>query len=438
MGRITDAIAHAWNAFTNKDPPKSAMRYNGFSISDKPDRVTLTRGNERTLLNSIYNRIAMDVASIDFSHIRSDASGMYLSDVQSGLNRCLKIEANIDQSNRAFIQDLVLSMFDEGTVAVCPTDLGLSPSETTSLDIKALRVGKIKSWRPEHIDVDLYNQKTGNHETVTFPKRMVAIIDNPMYAIMNAPNSTMKRLVHKLNLLDAIDDKVGASKLDLIIQLPYSLKGDAKKAAAEQRRKDIEMQITESKLGIAYIDSTEHITQLNRPLENNLLKQIEFLTKQLYSQLGITEEILSGTANEDTLNNYDSRIIEPIAAAIAKEFTRKFLSKTAITQGQRIGYFRDPFKLIPLTKLAEVVDKLTRNEIMSSNEVRQKLGMRPSDDPKADELRNKNISAPPEAAAGMQQPPPGPPMIDGEPAVEVAEVNGPEDILDAPSSAFQT
>ena len=342
----------------------------------------------------VYNRLALDTAAVGIKHIRMDKNERFSEVVDSGLNECLTIGANIDQTSRAFIQDIVMSMFDEGCVAIVPVETTLNPKITGSYDINSLRTGKIVNWYPKHVTVRVYNEETGNKEDVTLPKSMVSIIENPFYAVMNAPNSTLQRLIRKLVLLDDIDEQSGAGKLDLIIQLPYTIKSEARREQAEKRRKDIEMQLAGSKYGIAYTDGTEHVTQLNRPLENNLMKQIEYLTNLLFSQLGLTQSIMDGTADEKTMLNYYDRTIEPIISAITDEMKRKFLTKTARTQGQSIKYFRDPFKLVPVSEIAEIADKFTRNEIASSNEIRQVIGWTPSKDPKADELRNSNISAP--------------------------------------------
>lgn len=342
----------------------------------------------------MYNRIALDAAAIGFRHVRLDDNGRYISDINSGLNNCLTVEANADQTGRAFIQDIVMSMLDEGCVAVVPTDTKFDPKTTESVDILTLRTGKILDWYPQHIRVRIYNEHTGNKEDILVPKRIAAIIENPLYSVMNEPNSTLQRLIRKLVLLDGIDEQSSSGKLDLIVQLPYPVKTESRRQQAEQRRKDIESQLTGSKYGIAYTDGTEHITQLNRPVENNLMKQIEYLTSMLYSQSGISQAVLDGSADEKTMLNYYNRTIEPIVSAIADEMKRKFLTKTARSQGQSIGCYRDPFKLVPINEMAEAADKFTRNEIMTSNEIRQAIGMKPSDDPKADKLVNSNISQP--------------------------------------------
>ena len=352
----------------------------------------------------MYNRIALDVAALNVQHIRLDENGRFLSVIQDGLNTCLTVEANIDQTARAFIQDIVVSMLDEGCVAIVPVDTTYDPSVTGSYDIQTMRVGKILDWYPQHVRVRLYNERTGTKENILVPKSTVAIIENPLYAVVNEPNSTMQRLIRKLNLLDVIDEQSGSGKLDLIIQLPYVIKTEARRQQAENRRKDIEAQLSGTKYGIAYADGTERITQLNRSVNNNLMSQIEYLTSMLYSQLGITQSILDGTADEKTMLNYNNRTIEPIISAIVDEMKRKFLTKTARSQSQSISFFRDPFKLVPVNDIAEIADKFTRNEIMTSNEIRQVIGMKPSDDPRADELRNKNLSAPSESEPEINPP----------------------------------
>lgn len=391
---ITNRLQHAWNAFINNRDPTYQYHDIGGGYSYRPDRPRLTRGNERTIVTSIYNRIAMDVASVDLKHVRLDGDERYLETIDSGLNRCLTLEANKDQTGRAFIQDIVMSMLDEGCVAIVPVDTERDPKKTDSFKIHTMRTGKILEWFPDHVRVRVYNDRTGRKEDLLLPKRTVGIIENPLYAIFNEPNSTMQRLIRKLSLMDSVDEQSSSGKLDLIIQLPYVIRSDLKRQQAEKRRKDIEMQLAGSKYGIAYADGTERITQLNRPVENNLLKQIEYLTSMLYSQSGFHQTVLDGTADEKTMLNYNNRIVEPILSVIADEMKRKFLSQTARTQGQSISYFRDPFKLAPMNEIAEIADKLTRNEIMTSNEFRQKLGMKPADDPKADQLVNSNISQP--------------------------------------------
>lgn len=388
-----DRIKHSWNAFMNKDPTYNYQNI-GTSYSYRPDRTRLTRGNERSIVNSIYTRIALDVASIGVKHCRLDENGRFESVIDSNLNNCLTVEANIDQTSRAFLQDIVMSMLDEGSVAIVPVDTTLDPRVTSSYDILSMRTGKIIDWYPSHVRVRLYNDKTGRREEVLLQKKSVAIIENPFYSIMNEPNSTNQRLIRKLNLLDSIDEQSGSGKLDMIVQLPYSVKSPIQEERAENRRQSLERQLSGSKYGIAYIDSTEKITQLNRPIENQLMKQIEYLTSMLHGQLGITQAILDGTADEQTQLNYITHTVEPIISAIVDEMNRKFLTKTARTQNQTIAFFRDPFKLVPVNNIAEIADKFTRNEIMTSNEIRQVIGMKPSDDPKADQLVNSNIRKP--------------------------------------------
>jgi hypothetical protein len=390
MVSFTSRLKHAWTAF-NDD---TSINYSdlGVSYSYRADRPRLTRGNERSIVTSVYNRVALDVAAIDIKHVRLDKNGRFLSAIEDGLNNCLTLEPNIDQTARSFMQDVVISMFDEGCVAIVPVETTTNPNISGSYDILSMRVGQIIDWYPKYVRVRLYNEERGRKEDILISKSAVAIVENPLYAVINEPNSTMQRLIRKLNLLDVIDEQSGAGKLDLIIQLPYVIKTEARRQQAEKRRKDIEDQLAGTKYGIAYTDGTEHITQLNRSVNNNLMSQIEYLTSMLYSQLGITQSILDGTADERTLLNYNNRTIEPIIAAITNEMKRKFLTKTARSQMQSIVYFKDPFKLVPVNDLAEIADKFTRNEIMTSNEIRQIVGMRPSDDPNADELRNKNLS----------------------------------------------
>lgn len=398
---LKSRLKGAWNAFRkNRDPTELQIQYNnvGMGAVYRPDRVRFTRGNERSIVTSVYNRIAMDVAAINIKHCRIDKNGRYIEDMKSGLNDCLTLEANIDQTGRSFIQDVVMSMFDEGAVAIVPVDASIDPTKTTSYDILSMRTGKIMEWYPAHVKVRVYNDRTGKKEDLVLPKRTVAIVENPLYAVINEPNSTMQRLIRKLNILDAIDEQSGSGKLDLIIQLPYVIKTEARQQQAEKRRKDIEDQL-KGPYGIAYTDGTEKITQLNRPVENNLMKQIEYLTNQLYGQIGMTPSVLDGTADEKTMLNYNNRTIEPIVSAIVNAMMRSFLTKTARTQGQTIMYFKDPFKLVPVSDIADIADKFTRNEILSSNEIRQIIGMKPSDDPKADELRNSNLNHPDEVAS---------------------------------------
>lgn len=391
MPKFTDRLKHAWNAFTNKDP---TARYDlGMSSSLRPDRIRLSRGNEKTIVTAVYNRIAIDVASVDIKHVKLDDNDRYIETIDSGLNCCLTIEANIDQTHRAFIQDVVMSMFDEGFVAAVPVDTTDNPNITGAFDVNTLRTGKIVEWYPRHIQARVYNDRTGQREEIALPKDRTAIIENPFYAVMNEPNSTVNRLNRKLALLDMVDEQSSSGKLNMIIQLPFAVKNEARQLQAEKRRKAVEEQLASSKYGVAYIDATEKITQINRALENNLLNQIEYLQKLLYSQLGLTEEILNGSADEKTMLNYNNRTIEPIVSAIVDEMKRKFLTKTARSRKQSLLFFRNPFKLTPIADLAELGDKFTRNEIMSSNEFRQVIGLKPIDDPRADELRNKNLNA---------------------------------------------
>lgn len=390
---FTSRLKHAWNAFFNKDPTDYYKNV-GTSYTYRPDRPRLTRGNERSIVTSVYNRIALDASSVTIQHVRLDENNRFVSVIDSGLNNCLTVEANLDQTGRAFIQDVVMSMLDEGCVAIVPVETTLNPEITGSYDILSMRTGKILEWYPSHVKVRVYNEKTGRKEDIVVPKSTVGIVENPLYAVINEPNSTMQRLIRKLNLLDVVDEQSSSGKLDLIIQLPYVIKTEARRQQAEKRRQDIADQLAGSKYGIAYTDGTERITQLNRPVENNLMKQIEYLTSMLYSQLGITQSILDGTADDKTMLNYYNRTIEPILSAIVDEMKRKFLTKTARSQLQSIVFFRDPFKLVPVSDISEIADKFTRNEIMTSNEIRQIIGMKPSDDPRADELRNKNLNQP--------------------------------------------
>ena len=393
---LLNRLSHAWNAFIGNDYYNySGSKYRdlGYSSTIQPYRTYFTKGNDRSIVTAIYTRIAIDCMSIDLKHIRLDENGRYVEEIKSKLNNCLTVEANKDQTARNFIKDIVVSMFDEGVVAVVPIDTTFNPSISSSYDIETMRTGKITQWYPDHVRVEVYNDRTGLKEELVFAKKDIAIIENPLYEVTNAPNSTLQRLILKLNILDAIDKQSGSGKLDLIIQLPYVIKSDARKEQAEKRRADIEQQLANSKFGIAYTDGTEKITQLNRSVENNLMTQIQYLTSMLYSQLGITEEVLNGSADEKTMLNYMNRTIEPIMSAIVDEMKRKFLTKTARSQNQTIEYFNDPFKLIPVTNLADIADKFTRNEIMSSNEIRQIIGMKPVNDPRADELRNKNLNA---------------------------------------------
>lgn len=388
---IGSRLKHAWNAFLNRDPPGS--RYYGGGYSYRPDRMRFSRGSERTIINAIYNRIALDAASITINHVKLDENNRFDSIIDSGLNYCLNTEANADQTGRGLIQDIVMTFLEEGVAAVVPEKTNFDPRYSNSYEIYSMRVGVPVEWYPNHVRVRLFNELTGQKEEITFPKKMVALIENPFYAVMNAPNSTMQQLVRKLALLDVVDEQAGSGKLDMIIQLPYVIKSPARREQAEQRRADIEKQLSGSKYGIAYTDGTERIVQLNRSLENNILKSIEYLTNMVYSQLGVTQEILNGTADEKTMNNYMNRIIEPVVSAIADEFKRKFLTKTARTQGQSIMFFRDPFRLAPVSMIAEMADKFTRNEIITPNEFRQVIGMKPSKDPKSDQLANRNIAS---------------------------------------------
>ena len=394
--KLGSRLKHAWNAFSNNRDPTITYHDIGPGYSIRPDRPRFSRGNERTIITSILNRIALDAAAIDLVHCKLDDNGRFAENVNSKLNSCLTLSANIDQTGRAFRHDIYMSMLDEGSVAIVPVETTMNPKVTDSYDICSMRVGKVVEWYPQHVRISLYNERTGRKEEVTMHKSKVAIVENPLYPVMNEPNSTVQRLIRKLALLDNIDEQSGSGKLDLIIQLPYVVKSEARRQQAEKRRKDIEMQLAGSKYGIAYTDGTEKITQLNRSLENNLLKQIEYLMAQAYSQLGLTQAIMEGTADEKTMLNYYDRTVEPLVAAVADAMKRVFLTKTARTQMQSITYFRDPFKLVPVNDLAEIADKFTRNEIMTSNEIRQIVGMKPADDPKADELRNSNLNHPDE------------------------------------------
>ena len=392
---IFTRVKRGWNAFMNKDPTTTRTFFD-YGNGRRPDRTQFTRGNEKSIVTAVFNRIAIDVAQIDIRHCKLDENDRFLEVIKSDMNNCFELEANIDQTGRAFFQDVVLSMFDEGCIAICPIDTDDDPNKDYatrgSFDIETMRVGRITQWYPQKVKVKVYNERTGKKEEIFFSKTAVAIVENPLYTVMNEPNSTLQRLIRKLNLLDVIDEKNSSGKLDMIIQLPYIIKTQARREQAEQRRNDIEKQLSSTKYGIAYTDGTEKIVQLNRPIENNLMSQIEFLTSMLYSQLGISKEILDGTASEQQLLNYTNRSIEPVISAIVDEMKRKFLTKTARTQHQSIEYFKDPFKLVPVSQIAEIADKMTRNEIMTSNEIRQIIGMKPSDDPEADELRNKNLN----------------------------------------------
>lgn len=389
---VATRFKHAWNAFLNRDPTRYNNYNLGYGYSSRPDRPRLSRGNERSIITSIINRIALDVAAINILHCRLDDEGRFIETIDSDLNNCLTLEANIDQTARAFRHDAAMSMFDEGVIALVPVDTDTDPDENGSVKIYTVRTAKIIEWYPAHVKVEVYNDRIGQKQELTFAKTSVCILENPFYAVMNEHNSTMQRLIRKLSLLDFIDEASGSGKLDMIIQLPYTVKTDLKREQAEKRKKDLEVQLTNSKYGIAYIDSTERITQLNRPVENNLMKQIEYLMAQLFSQLGMTQGILDGTADEKTMQNYNTRIVEPAVSVLVDEMKRKWLSKTARSQKQSIEYFRDPFKLVPITELAEITDKMTRNEVMTSNEIRQKMGLKPSKDPKADQLVNSNLN----------------------------------------------
>lgn len=396
-------LRHAWNAFFNKDPTVVYRSDYGPGYGNRPDRPQLTRGNERSIVTAIYNRIAVLSSMVDIKHVRMDEDERYIETITSDMNECLTTSANIDQTGRAFIQDVVISMLDEGCVAIVPVDTTFNPEKTGSYDIQSMRTGKILEWHPGSVRVRVYNEETGEKEDIVVPKKICAIIENPFYAVMNEPSSTLQRLVRKLNLLDVIDEQSSSGKLNMIIQLPYVIKTEARRQQAENRRKDLEDQLANSKYGIAYTDGTEKVTQINRAVENNLMSQIEYLTSMLYSQLGINQAILDGTADEKTMLNFMNNTIEPILIAITEEMNRKFLTKTARTQGQKITFFDDPFRLIPVNQVAEIADKFTRNEIMTSNEVRQKIGMKPSDNPRADELRNANISESKQQFAQEQQ-----------------------------------
>lgn len=436
MPTIFERLQHSWNAFRGRDRP---IQYSDLGLSSyrRPDRTYLRVSNERSIITAIYNRIAMDVAANKIEHVKLDDNARYVETVKDGLNNCLSLEANLDQTSRAFIQDAVLSMFDEGCIAIVPIDMSIDPNKSASFDIQSMRVGKITQWYPEHVRVQVYNEKRGIKEELTVPKRMVSIIENPFYAVMNEANSTLQRLIRKLNILDAIDEQSGAGKLDLIIQLPYVIKSTARQEQAEARRKQIETQLAGSKYGIAYTDGTERITQLNRPVENNLMSQIEYLMNTLYSQLGITPEILNGTADEKTMLNYNNRTIEPILAALVDEMKRKFLTKTARTQGHSIIFSSEPFKLVPINNIAEIADKFTRNEILSPNEIRSIIGFKPVADQQADELRNRNLNQSVEETA------PAPLATDEinqngsqEPVEEESSVDSQDNIADMPMSEF--
>lgn len=432
MPEFTTRLKHAWNAFFGRDAPARDL---GPSYGSRPDRPRLSRGNARSIVSALYNRIAMDVASVPIRHVRLDDQDRYVDTIHSGLNECLNVEANLDQSGRAFMQDVVMSMLDEGCVAIVPVETDLDPVISGSYDIRSMRVAKVVQWFPKHVRLDIYNENTGQHEQITLPKRMVAVIENPFYAVMNETNSTLQRLQRKLVLLDAVDEMTSSGKLNMIIQLPYVVKSPLRKKQAEARRQEIHDQLSsgDNKLGIAYTDGTEKITQINRPLENNLMDQIEYLTKMLYAQLGLTEEVFNGTASEQQMLDYNNRTLEPILSAITDEMKRKFLTKTARTQHQSIKFFREPFRLTPVNNLADIADRFTRNEILSSNEFRALLGYKPSDDPRADELINKNMPIQDTGAAYQQMP-----MEDGmppqEPMPEPEQESQPTGLLDTPIS----
>ena len=420
MGKMTDRLMHAWNAFLNLDQERVRSPDYGATYGGRPDRVRLAINNERSIISAIYTRLAIDVAAVPIRHVRLDEDGRYIGDVRSGLNDCLTVEANIDQGATALRQDIAMTMFDRGVAVTVPVDTTLNPKDSTGYDIRTLRVGEIVQWYPAHVKISLYNEKVGRREEIILDKKFVAISENPLYSIMNEPNSTLQRLIRKLNLLDAVDEQSGSGKLDLIIQLPYMIKSEGRKQQAEQRRRDIEFQLKDSKYGIAYTDGTEKITQLNRPSENNLLAQVQYLRGMLYSELGLTEQVMDGTADEKTMINYHNRTIGPILTSIVEGMKRSFLTKTARTQGQSIEYFRDPFKLVPVAELAEIGDKFTRNEILSSNELRQFIGIRPSDDPKADQLRNSNM---PQSELGQETVAPEPIKVTSTRATPTPAIN---------------
>jgi Phage portal protein len=390
VSRFGSTLKHAWNVFTNNENVRNFRGY-GASYGSRPDRVRLRVPNERSMISSIYTRLGIDVASVDMRHVRTDEENRYIEDINSGLNNCLTVEANLDQAARAFRQDIAMTLFDKGSAALVPVDTSISPERTGGYEILTLRVGEIVTWYPRHVRISLYNEATAMREEITLEKTAVAIVENPLYSVMNEPNSTLQRLLHKLNLLDAIDEQSASGKLDLIIQLPYVIKSEARRQQAEQRRSDIEFQLKDSRYGIAYTDATEKITQLNRAAENNMMTQIEYLTAMLYGQLGLTEEVMNGTADEKAMLNYWNRTIEPVLTAIVEAMRRTFLTKTARTQRQTILFFRDPFRLVPIENIAEIADKFTRNEILTSNEIRQVVGMAPHPDPKADQLLNSNM-----------------------------------------------
>jgi putative sterol carrier protein len=405
MGKLTERLKHAWNAFQrgNQDPAGEQFNYGSASYSVRQDRVKLNFSSERSIISSIYTRLSVDIAQVNMRHVRLDEEDRYIEEIRSGLNNCLTVEANVDQAARAFRQDIVLTILDKGVAAIVPVDTTLDPRTSGGFDIQTMRVGEIVNWYPQHVRVSVYNETKGYREDLVLPKRVVAIVENPLYAVMNEPNSTLQRLIRKLNLLDVIDDQIGSGKLDLIIQLPYVIKSEARREQAEQRRKDIEFQLKGSQYGIAYTDGAEKVTQLNRPAENNILKEIEYLVEMLYGQLGLTEGVMNGTADEKTMLNYLNRTVEPILTAIVEAMRRSFLTKTARSQRQSIIFIQDPFKLVPINDLANIADKFSRNEILSANEFRQFLGIKPSKDPRADELRNSNMPAPSESAPTIQE-----------------------------------
>jgi len=402
LSRLKNSIQHAWNAFTDENY-RDASYAGGYSYGGRQDRVQLTYSNERSIIASILTRLSIDLAAVDIRHVRLDSSGRYLEDIISGLNDCLTLEANMDQGATHFRQDMAMSLFDKGVVAIVPVDTTINPAQSGGFDVQSLRVAEIVAWYPDKVRVSLYNEKKGYREEITLLKKFVAIVENPLYAVMNEPNSTLQRLIRKLNMLDAVDEQSSSGKLDMIIQLPYVIKSEARRQQAEQRRKDIEFQLKGSRYGIAYTDGTEKITQLNRPAENNLLKQIEYLTAMLYSQLGLTEEVMNGTADEKAMINYYNRTIKPVLRAVTESMRRAFLTKTARTQGQSILFFRNPFELVPMEQVAEIADKFTRNEILTSNEIRQGIGFKPAKDPKADKLQNSNM---PQPSTPSESPPP--------------------------------
>lgn len=435
MAKFGEKLKHAWNAFTNEEEQffKHPVEL-GASYGSRPDRARRYYSNEKSIISSIYTRLSIDIASIALRHVRLDDAEQYIEDIKSGLNNCLTVEANLDQAARAFRQDIVMTLFDKGVAAIVPVDTTLDPHDFGNFDIKTLRCGEIVAWYPKHVRVSLYNEKLGCRTDITLEKRFVAIVENPLYEVMNTTNSTLQRLIRKLNMLDAVDEASSSGKLDMIIQLPYVIKSDARRQQAEQRRTDIEFQLKGSKYGIAYTDGTEKITQLNRPAENNLLKQVEYLTEMLYAQLGLTEAIMNGTADEQAMLNYNNRTVEPVLAAVTEGMVRAFLTKTARSQGQAIRYFRDPFKLVPIAQIAEIADKFTRNEIASANDMRSAIGWKPSKDPKADELRNSNMPAPVDpvspATPDTLDSTAAPPVDDGEDAAVQSALDGADSTID--------